>query len=85
MTALYLLLCEGYGDKCFFDEMLKRLGLASQFHVKFPDRADDPTGGRNKFGSTLYNLYTASPSFRANVIAVLIVSDNDEDPSEFWS
>ena len=80
----YFLLCEGEGDKRFFDQTLKYLNMESLFHVEFPDRRGDLTGGRSKFGATLATRITTSPSFRKNVRAILIVSDSDLDPRRSW-
>ncbi len=52
------------------------------FDVHFPARNDDATGGRGKFGAFLRTIHKTSPSFRENVKAVLIVSDNDDDMQE---
>jgi hypothetical protein len=81
----WLILCEGESDKRFLDRLLEaRIPLLrDQFHVQFPDRKG-ARGGRTLFGNYLANVLATSASFQANVQAVLIVSDNDDDPAQSW-
>jgi hypothetical protein len=78
----WLVLCEGEGDKRFFDRLIEFRGIPNEFQVRFPDRAGDPTGGRAKFGKWLDTQYVSSEDFRRNIKAVLIVSDNDQAPAD---
>src|ERR1700688_5144443 len=74
----WLLLCEGDGDRRFFDRLIKQHNIGSgQFDVHYPTKGDNSTGGRGKFGAWLSTIQM-SPTFRANVKAVLIVPDNDD-------
>jgi hypothetical protein len=81
----WLILCEGDSDKKFLDRLIDaRIPLLkNQFHVQFPDRKG-AWGGRSLFGSYLADLQETSPTFQAKVEAVLIVSDNDDDPVKSW-
>ena len=76
----WLVLCEGDSDKKLIDRLLVDRGISdrSNFHVQFPDRKGG-RGGRSLFGDYLANLQQVSPSFRDNVKALLVVSDNDLD------
>lgn len=77
----WLVLCEGDSDKKLIDRLLIDRGIPDRdkFHVQFPDRKGG-RGGRSLFGSYLADLRETSQSFRDNVTAILIVSDNDKDP-----
>lgn len=78
----WLLLCEGVSDKRFFDQLIRCHNISpDQFDVYFPSRYGQDGGGRGKFGPWLSTTYETSESFRENVKAVLIVSDNDDDPA----
>lgn len=79
----WLLLCEGEADKRFFDQLIARHNIfRDRFDVHFPSRHAQDSGGRGKFGSWLSTTYETSESFRDKVQAVLIVSDNDDDPGD---
>lgn len=79
----WLLLCEGEADKKFFDRLIRQHNIfPDRFDVHFPCRHGDNGGGRGKFGAFLETTYRTSPTFRDNVKAVLIVSDNDDDMAE---
>lgn len=80
----WLILCEGESDKRFLDRLIAVRNIGNQFHVRFPDRGDG-SGGRSKFGYELDLLYRTVPTFRETIKAVLIVSDNDEDPNASWN
>lgn len=76
----WLILCEGNTDKQFLHRLIARRNIDDRFHIRFPDRAGEKTGGRSKFGTALA-IYRAAETFRQSVKAVLIISDNDEDPA----
>ncbi len=78
----WLILCEGEGDKRFFDKLIEFRNIPKEFQVRFPDRAGDPTGGRSKFGKWLDIQRLGSEDFRKNVKSILIVSDNDRVPAD---
>lgn len=69
----WLILCGGNGDKGFFELLIKANGLSGNFDVRTPNE------GRGAFGRYLRASHDASETFRNNVHAVLIVSDNDDD------
>lgn len=71
-----LILCEGDDDRRFFWQLITKHNIAGQYDVRFPG---DRSGGRGKFGPWLANTRVISPTFRQNVKAVLIVSDNDDN------
>ncbi|MEI6135609.1 MAG: DUF3226 domain-containing protein [Desulfomonile sp.] len=75
----WVLLCEGESDKRFFDRLIQARNIDPLFYVQFPDQGERVTGGRNKFGRWLEINRSVSESFRANVKAILIVSDKDDD------
>ena len=78
----WLLLCEGRADKMFFHKLIGHYNIfPGQFTVLFPGQKSRDGGGRGKIGSWLSTIYVASQTFRENVKAVLIVSDNDDDPA----
>ena len=80
----WLILCEGFSDKKLLDRLIQERNIEpSQFHVQFPSKDEGGTGGRSKFGAYLAAMYEA-PTFRANVQAVLVISDNDDDPRASW-
>lgn len=78
----WLLLCEGESDKRFLDRLIESRGIASEFYVQFPDRHGGNQAGRSLFGRYLNTVATTSESFMQNVRAVLVVSDNDDDPDK---
>jgi hypothetical protein len=78
----WLILCEGEGDKRFFDKLIEVRNIPNEFQVRFPDRASDPTGGRSKFGKWLDIQRLGSEEFRKNIKSILIVSDNDQVPAD---
>src|SRR5579885_648155 len=75
----WLLLCEGEGDKRFFEQLISFRGIRNDFQIFFPGRTPaDKVGGRAKFGAFLANLWQFDERFRKNIKGVLVVSDNDE-------
>jgi uncharacterized protein DUF3226 len=76
----WLLLCEGDDDKKFFDRLIAARNLSDKFYVQFPGH-----GGRSCFGKYLDTVFQTSETFKTNVRAVLIVSDNDTNPHESFS
>jgi hypothetical protein len=77
----WLILCEGPSDRRFLQDLIAAWGIENKFHVEFPTRDEDGTGGRAKFGRWLKTLHDgASESFVENVKAVLLFSDNDDEP-----
>lgn len=74
----WLVLCEGFGDKNFLRNLIDAIDahrVPGDFQLHVPSG-----GGRGAFGSFLATAYDQSEDFRANVKAVLVVSDNDDDP-----
>jgi hypothetical protein len=78
-TRPFLILCEGESDKRFFDQLIEKRGIENCFQVRFPSQGDDKRAGRSKFGRWL-DLVSDTEDFIQNIQAVLIVSDNDENP-----
>lgn len=78
----WILLCEGEGDKRFFDRLIHEKGIAPEFDVIFPARDERDSGGRPKFGGWLDRRRQDSESFNEKVKAVLIVSDNDDNEAK---
>lgn len=76
----WLILCEGDDDKQVIERLIVAHALDGRFHVTCPVLPGDRTGGRGKFGRWLSMTRNASETFRDNVNAVLIISDNDDDP-----
>ena len=76
----WLILCEGDGDRRFFNHLIGAHDIGNgQYDVHFPGKESDPSGGRGKFGIWLSLRMETSQTFRENVKAVLIISDNDDD------
>src|SRR5713101_7357263 len=75
----FVLLCEGDSDKRFFDRLIAKRGIENSFQVRFPHRGNDKRAGRSRFG-TWIDLAVQSEDFIRNIRAVLVVSDNDDDP-----
>lgn len=78
----FLILCEGEGDKRFFDNLILFRGIPNEFQVRFPDRGDTGQGGRSKFGPWLSDAFIVSEDFRRNIKAILLISDNDDVPAD---
>jgi len=72
-----VILCEGSGDKNFFQELIKARDLP-EFYVVHPREKIDH-GGRRGFEQRLRGL-RLQPGFDA-VRGIIVVSDNDHDPS----
>jgi hypothetical protein len=72
----FLILCEGEGDKRFFDQLISKRRIENAFQVRFPDRQGDPSGGNSKFGPWL-DVASKLMDFKRNIRAILVVSDND--------
>ena len=81
----WLLLCEGESDKRFLDRLLEARAIGSNFFVQFPDRHESQQAGRSLFGHYLNTIATTSESFHQNVRAVLIISDNDDNPGNSFA
>jgi hypothetical protein len=77
----WLILCEGEADKRFLDRFIAARNIGADFHVQFPDRHNSNAAGRSLFGRYLKTVHEASETFLKNVTAVLVVSDNDDDPA----
>jgi hypothetical protein len=75
----WVLLCEGESDKRFFDGLIQARKIDPNFDVQFPDRGQQGTGGRSKYGQWLGTSYSTSESFLTKVKAILLVSDKDDD------
>jgi hypothetical protein len=71
----YLLLCEGVGDKLFFDRLIENRNIERCFSTHYPARHGH---GRSAFGSFLLSA-SINESFISTVKAILIVSDNDDN------
>ena len=76
ITPTRVLLCEGGGDKNFFQELIKARHLP-EFYVTHP-REKEP-GGRPGFTQRLRSL-RLQPGFDA-VRGIIVVSDNDGNPN----
>ncbi len=76
----WVLLCEGEADKQFFDKLIEARDIPRNFFIQFPDRQGG-TVGRSKFGNWLALHRDTSENFNNNVKAILIVSDNDDNPA----
>jgi len=75
----WLLLCEGEGDKRFFEQLISFRKIPDEFQIFFSGRTPaDNIGGRSKFGVWLADLWQFDERFRKNIKGVLVVSDNDE-------
>lgn len=76
----WLMLCEGRTDKEFFHRLIKvHQVCVGKFKIYFPGDRHRDAGGNGEFGRYLSAMRVIKPSFRDNVEAVLIVSDNDDD------
>ena len=77
----WLILCEGISDKRFFNHLIEAHDIGNgRYDVYFPRNENDQTGGRTKVGAWLSLMMKTSETFQENVKAVLIISDNDDDP-----
>ncbi len=76
----WLILCEGESDKRFLHQLITVRQIADDFQIRFPSRGKDNSGGRSKFGPWL----DTAKDVRGweNVRAILVVSDNDDDPKK---
>ena len=75
ISSTRVLLCEGSGDKNFFQELIKARRLPD-FYITHPrDKIDH--GGRRGFAQRLRGL-RIQPGFEA-VIGIIIASDNDRN------
>ncbi len=77
----WLILCEGRDDHAFFSKLITHLGLRGSFEIRYPNKHNRDSGGRDKFGSWISNQLL-DRTFVETVKAILIVSDSDEDPSK---
>lgn len=69
----WLLLCEGYSDKRFFDRLIEsNPDIGPSFQVEYVD-------GQGGFSIRLRTARDTSESFQENVKAVLIVVDKEDD------
>jgi hypothetical protein len=75
-----LLLCEGPDDAEFFRALIEERNLPA-YRVKHNGTKADPTGGNSKFASGLRAHYELDGPFSR----VLVVSDNDEDPTKSFN
>ena len=74
-----VILCEGKGDKVFFERLIANRGLP-QFTVIYPnDQRETAPGGRSGFPQRLKALQVESGF--SNIMGILVTSDNDEDPN----
>src|SRR4051812_47587636 len=71
----WLLLCEGKGDKYFFDKLILSRGIEDNFSTHYPDKGGQ---GRSGFGNFIKSA-SINESYIENVSAVLVVSDCDSD------
>jgi len=76
-TKPWIILCEGLGDKFFFDNFMDARNITPRFDVWFAGREGERGGGRSDFGWWLNLRYIGNEAFRSNVKAILIISDND--------
>jgi hypothetical protein len=75
----WLLLCEGEGDKRFFERLILFRKIPDEFQIYFSGRTPtEKTGGRSRFGTWLADRWQLDEGFRKNIKGVLIVSDNDQ-------
>ncbi len=79
-TNKWVILCEGWGDKGFFINLIKKRNLP-EFQIIFPRQFPGDTGGWTKFGRFLSGVSTQE-DFLTTVKAILIVADNDSNPAE---
>lgn len=71
----WTIICEGIADQAFFLNMIQERGLPN-FDVPFPTK--ESGGGRSAFAGMLSGLRVATKPRKID--AILIVSDNDDDP-----
>lgn len=76
----WLILCEGESDKRFLHQLIAVRQIADDFQIRFPSRGKDNRGGRSKFGAWLDTAKDVGGW--DNIRAVLLISDNDEDPQK---
>ena len=76
LTHHWTIVCEGFADKAFFSRLIQERGLPS-FNIPFPN--DETKGGRNHFSEMLKALRASSKY--SQLSAILIVSDNDNNPA----
>ena len=72
-----LIIGEGAHDEAFLRHLLQNRNI-SGYQVGFPQPPDQSSGGRGGFGEVLSGL-RVRPDFM-NIRAIVLVSDNDEDP-----
>jgi len=77
ISSRFVLLCEGGGDKNFFEELIRVRSLPS-FYVTHPRMSIDP-GGRSGFTSRLRGLRLQHGFDR--IKGIIVASDNDRDPA----
>jgi hypothetical protein len=75
----FVLLCEGRGDRTFFERLFEARGIPDLFSLAVPLVNGEYAGGRAAFGRYLSSV-SVDETFMQNVKAVLIISDNDSDP-----
>lgn len=68
-------MCEGFADKAFFSRLIQERGLPS-FDIPFPNC--ETKGGRGHFSEMLKAIRASSKY--SQLSAILIVSDNDNNP-----
>ncbi|MCB1423255.1 MAG: hypothetical protein KDJ69_12470 [Nitratireductor sp.] len=74
-----LLICEGVGDKRFFQKLFLSRGIGGDIEVKsVNENIDGQSGGRGNMGNYL-KAVQENENFIENVKIIIIVSDNDED------
>jgi hypothetical protein len=75
----WLILCEGNGDVTFLDKLLLANGLNGDFQVISPNK------GNGAFGAFLRTAHDAAATFRETVQHVILMVDNDDDPSKSFA
>jgi uncharacterized protein DUF3226 len=73
----WLLLCEGKGDRLFYQNLLKTHNCGDNFSIHSPERDGS---GRSEFGRFL-RTHSKDETFITSVKAILVVSDYDTDDS----
>ena len=76
----WTIICEGHADKAFFLKLIHDRKLPN-FDVPFP--TNESGGGRSAFAQMLRGLRVASNYKKLD--AILIVSDNDDNPKRSFS
>lgn len=79
-TERFVILCEGDNDTAFFAALIANRGLP-RFQIVSPRDVGLQGGGRPDFAQALTSFW-AIPGFKEVVEAVLIVSDNDDNPAQ---